>query len=423
MTADNTLRIRCAWQRDQIGPIDVVLSSVEEPERVVAGDPYSLDVEIIVWDLLAETSYDWSIRSSSEIVATGTLTTPPLPEGLAPVVTVEVDGPSSVERTLVSLSCDLGPAMFALDAQGRVRWYQEAGVPGLITGFDWTDRGTVAFLVGRSRATERRLSGEPVVDLSLGAGLQEVLHHSIVGRGDDLLALHADDVLYPDGNEYVIDGISRLTPDGSSSLWEISSILDPTSIESVGDPFYWGTFFPGAVDFAHANSIEVWEGDWLLSFKHIHAVVRVDPDDGHVVWWFSGSPQFQPIAGPRLALTSSAGISAAFEHQHHVNPTPWGTLLLVDNGLTGELSRVLEIAVDSTSGTADILRAWELGVDCPVQSSAFGLSDGTVLASCARTKEIFELDASGIRRRTELSCDAPRDPLSFTRAHPVPSLR
>jgi hypothetical protein len=106
-----------------------------------------------------------------------------------------------------------------------------------------------------------------------------------------------------------------------------------------GEVFYWATMFPGAVDFGHANSIEVWNGDWLLSLKHLDTVLLVDSEDGHVIWWMTGfldAPE-AIFSGPRLSLLSSAGLDPTFQHQHHANPSPWGT---PGRGLSRAVERV-----------------------------------------------------------------------------------
>jgi hypothetical protein len=420
---DNTLRLLCTYERDGTGPFEVQLTQEGEQSRLIAGDPAETALSVPVWDLLPETTYGWTLLDRGEVALQGELQTGAVPSYLAPQVDVLVDGPTSIDRVLLAFGCSVGPAMLVMDGQSRVRWYQEAESAGLITGFDWTDRSTVAALVGRTRAVEWDPAGNIQTDLARGAGLERALHHSVVGRGGQLLALDAEEVEYPDGNEYVVDGIVALSPEGGQRLWTTADVLDPQGLTSEGEVFYWGTLFPGAIDFGHANSIELWDGDWLLSLKHLDTVMRIDPDDGHVVWWltgFLGAPEAL-VSAPRLTLMSSAGLDPTFEHQHHANPSPWGTLLLVDNGEEGASTRVLELAIDGYAGTADVLRAWDLGVDCPVQSSAFGLPDGTVLATCARTRELFELDRSGIRRRVQLSCSDDRPSSSFVRAQPMPS--
>jgi hypothetical protein len=421
--SDNMLRLLCTYERDTTGPFEVQLSQEGESLRVIAGDPEATSLSILIWDLLEDTLYSWTLLDRGTVVLQGEVRTGLVPGDIAPVVNVLVDGPTSVDRVLLPFGCSVGPAMLVMDGQDRVRWYQEAGSAGLITGFDWTDRSTVSAIVGRTRAVEWDLTGAVQTEVVRGAGLERALHHAVVGRGGQLLALDAEAVLYPDGNEYVVDGIVELTAQGGQRLWSTADVLDPQGLTSEGELFYWSTLFPGAVDFGHANSIELWNGDWLLSLKHLDTVLRIDPDTGEVIWWLTGfldAPE-AIFGGQRLTLISSAGLDPTFQHQHHANPSPWGTLLLVDNGSEGASTRILDIAIDETAGTADVLRAWDLGVDCPVQSSAFGLPDGTVLATCARTREMFELDRTGIRRRVLLSCGDDQASLSFVRAQPISS--
>lgn len=420
----NLLRVVCLLDRDGPGPIAVRLTPEGGETLTLDGDPEARDVRIVALDLLGGTSYAWELDDRGTVVEAGTIVIEALPDLYRPLFTVTVDGPSSIDRVLFSLSCGLGATMYVSDAAGRIRWYQGLQSTGFVSGFDYTDWGTIVAMVARARILEWDLDGTVALDVGMGEGLERIPHHAVVGRQGRILALDTVPVAYPDGKDYLVDGVSVVDGQTSTHVWDIGGIVDPQGLPPVREQFYWAGAFPGAVDFAHENAIDVLpDGDWLISLKHLDTILRIDTA-GNVRWSLSGMPTAAVfVGGPALELRSSVGLDPTFQHPHNPNFSPWGTLLVVDNGSTSaEDTRVLELLVDEDLGVADVIRAWDLGVSCPVQSSAFGLPDGTILATCARTRELFELDDSGIRRRTEISCADDEAAGSFVRVQPVPRI-
>lgn len=418
---DNALRATCRWTRAEPGPIEVRLQDpTGQPPIVFTGDPDARDVTIGLWDLSGFTGYDWAIVDRGAVVDEGGLVTPTVPDAFQPVVDVVIDGATSVDRVLLPLSCADSRGLAVLDARMRTRWYEPLVFEGDVTGFGHTDQDTLVALVGRNRLLEWDVYGATRTNVSLGAGLDRVVHHAVATHGTELYALDTEPVPYPDGVSYLVDGVTAVTlgADAGAHVWDLGQVMDPTGLQST-EALYWLGQFGGAVDFAHENGIDVYpDGDWLLSFKVLDTIARIDRDTGAARWTLTGGDSAAVWDAPALALSGCCGLVPSFQHPHAPILTPSGSVLVVDNGDGLETTRVLELAVDEDALTAEVVAAWDLGVVCPVQSSAYPLPDGAILAACARTGELFELDASGIRRRVKLSCTNGGG-LTFTRAIPL----
>jgi Arylsulfotransferase (ASST) len=240
--------------------------------------------------------------------------------------------------------------------------------------------------------------------------------------GTSLYVLDAQTVRLGDGLDYIVDGVTRIDDGLGTHLWDTTQIVDPLGLPGLSSSPYWLGTFGSAIDFAHANAIDVQEdGSWVMSLKHLDAIARVNAD-GSLRWVISGEPSKATFYGPSIPLLAVKGLETSFQHPHSVGLSPSGTVLVFDNGdvVAGEpFSRVIELAVDEASLQAEIVGAWELGVVCPVQSSVYALPDGSLLAACAATKELFELDEAGIRRRSMLSCRDGAPGNSFVRVQPL----
>jgi hypothetical protein len=160
------------------------------------------------------------------------------------------------------------------------------------------------------------------------------------------------------------------------------------------DDMYWENVFGDAIDFSHANSVFVdADGDVLLSLKHLAALAKFrggpgTPGFGTLLWTAVGEPGSVIAAESDLVVTGQG--DATFQSQHDAHLAADGTLLLLDNGLQGDLARAARYALDEPGGSLALLEAWELGQSCPALGSTRELDDGHVLATCHATASVFE---------------------------------
>ncbi|MEQ1568026.1 MAG: aryl-sulfate sulfotransferase [Myxococcota bacterium] len=416
----NVIRLQCLTERDAVGPLEVRVTGGDWDEPVVfPGDPGAASQVVAVWDLLERTPYRWELVDRGEVVDAGEVETDALEPSLSPMLTPLIDAPSSAARTVFALTCSGGSALYAVDTLGRTRWYQDLSSRSYVSGFDVTDRGSVLAILGRVELGEWSFGGAET-RWPYPTAIPELVHHSVLGQGGETLILDAEARQYPDG-DYVVDGVTELADGEARHRWDVAEVVDPVGLTG-GDALYWASYFPGAIDFGHANSlVRTADGGLLLSFKHLGVILKLDPDD-QVEWWLPGRAPEVWFDAPLLSLGSSVGLDAAFEAQHHVTELPSGDLLVYDNGEDGALSRVIQLHPDLSALTADVVREWPIGLVCPVQSSAFLLDDGALLVACATAHQLLELDQAGVRRQVSVGCGDGGIGTSFVRAEPVVSL-
>ena len=148
------------------------------------------------------------------------------------------------------------------------------------------------------------------------------------------------------------------------------------------DPdFLWNDF---KRDYAHINSIQMIEGDIIVSLRGGSQVLRIDRSaksatnpGTSIVWQLGGTDKGEEFPDDRVFLTIEGDDEGMGEFcaQHQPTLTDAGTLVLFDNGggclsaWIGEspdrgdleqFSRVVEYAIDPVSGQASFIRQFRL---------------------------------------------------------------
>ena len=404
---DNLLRVICAHE----GAAAALTVDDGVEVRTFEGGPGT----VAAWNLPEDTMLALSLAVDGAAVWEGHLATGSLPETAALRFVEEVSGAPRAEHLLFSTGCEGGaPQIYVTDPDGAVRWYGSPGVTGGLTGIDHSGDG-VTLLAGRRWVRDLRWDGGIGLDAQRDLSSGVFLHHAVDVEGDRTAVLDTRTREWPDGNTYLDDGVAEVRDGQIVNVFRLGDHLDPQGRTAFAPAYWWGTF-PDAIDAFHVNAVDLLpEGGFLLSIKHFDAIVKVDAA-GEVAWAVTGST-FSPDLG---ALTlAKLDDDVSFEFPHHVNRAPWGNVLLFDNGRGLRPSTVLELAIDEEARTVRTVRRWPLGVPCPVQSSAYGLEDGTVVATCAGSREVFELDDGGIHRRVRVDC-ANGDPLGIlVRVQPI----
>jgi hypothetical protein len=144
-------------------------------------------------------------------------------------------------------------------------------------------------------------------------------------------------------------------------------------------------------DFDHPNSIDFGlDGNYILSFRNMGAIVKVNAQTGAIMWQLGGRlNQFQ-IRNDPLGF---------FSGQHSVRVLPNGHLLLMDNGLRHKpaMSRAVEYALDEKQKIATMV--WDYEPSPALLTTAFGsvqrLSNGNTLVGFGYLGQIHEVDAHG----------------------------
>lgn len=180
---------------------------------------------------------------------------------------------------------------------------------------------------------------------------------------------------FPDGNTYAIDGHDHVIVDDGHTLIGVYAAKTVSNIpalpgqsvfvtgtglqEIVGGAavFSWlSTDHPqlyacsargnayaanNGADYAHWNALAVdGDGDWLATFRHFDAVLKINRSSGAVRWVLGG-------ACDEFGLTSTQ----RFSSPHDARRAPDGRLTLFDVGAAGVLSRVAAFSLDETGKT------------------------------------------------------------------------
>ncbi len=139
--------------------------------------------------------------------------------------------------------------------------------------------------------------------------------------------------------------IEEFAPNGSL-VWSWSA-MDHISVAETGDIFrtpYITTFSP--TDPYHMNSVELDGDGYVVSFRHLNAVYRINRASGSIVWKLGGSARPESLAFVGDTYGNFSG-------QHDARILPDHTLALHDNGsLVGRPPRAARYSIDPVAKTA-----------------------------------------------------------------------
>jgi hypothetical protein len=112
----------------------------------------------------------------------------------------------------------------------------------------------------------------------------------------------------------------------------------------------WRSVNVGFFDPYHVNSIEDSGDGYIISFRHLDAVYKIDKATGNIVWKLGGVPRAESLQIVGDALNGTSG-------QHDARLLSDGTVSIHDNG-TGPLRqpRVIRYAIDATDKTATLVQ-------------------------------------------------------------------
>jgi len=165
----------------------------------------------------------------------------------------------------------------------------------------------------------------------------------------------------PGGPDTEVEGtiVQEITPQGQV-IWAWNS-FDHIAIDEMYPELL--TNLLGAVDYTHANSVEVdvLDGNIIVSFRTTSSILKINRQTGQVMWRLGG--KFNDFS-----YVNDSGFSA----QHDARRLPNGWLTLYDNGLYNPTpgSRPLAYQLDETQMTAT--KAWDFTPPQPLTAQGFG---------------------------------------------------
>jgi hypothetical protein len=114
------------------------------------------------------------------------------------------------------------------------------------------------------------------------------------------------------------------------------------------------------VDYAHINSVEIdpMDGDLVLSFRNLDAILKVRHTDGSIVW---------RLGGPNDSFATTAAQKTS--GQHYARFLPDGRLLVFDNGFGSSASRVVVYGLNQPALTLQSFASFPLNTFTGAQGS------------------------------------------------------
>jgi hypothetical protein len=363
-----------------------------------------------------ETRVDWTIHSPAGPLDSGTTRTGSLPSSIDLSLSGSLPGVG-----LLGLPVDCGnfisTYVLVIDPQlPNIVWYADM-VPGAlqrlsIIGATWETDG-VWTIAGRGEVRGVDWYGQDLGTFTHPDGLP--LHHDLLWREGALYALDASSSTLDD-TTYVLDGIVDLS--AGERVWSLADHVTPSG-GVVEGPSYWGASFgPEVVDWSHANTLAPDGDGWLVSLRHLDAVIRLNAA-GEIDWTL-GAPD-GPLGTDFMWQSEVPGAALDLRGQHHATRLPDGRILVFDNRAE-EPSRVIAVRLDGSVAT--ITDVWPMGIQCAIQGGAALLEDGTLVATCASSGTVVAFGPDGAETgRLTLDCPMTNRPSrGLIRAVPVQPL-
>jgi hypothetical protein len=232
-----------------------------------------------------------------------------------------------------------------------VWWYRSTNEP---RSFLFLPNSDIAW-IGSTTAEEHQLNGALVRTFSVDSLIGGIFDfHEIqqLPNGDYIIIADVTrggvDLTAYGGivNDSVIDNvIEEIAPNGAL-VWHWSAMDHISAAET--DPVWWSQYitnmFPA--DPYHMNSVEPDGNGFVVSFRHLDAVIRIDKASGNIVWKLGGTH------GP-VSLTFNGDTYGNFGGQHDARMLPDGTLTVHDNGTPqGRAPRAVRYSIDTVARTA-----------------------------------------------------------------------
>jgi hypothetical protein len=361
---------------------------------------------VSILGLAPSTAYKFSVEALADSGAVAgpslSLTTAALPADLTANVAITGTASSAFGYYLVS---GAGKYAIAFDGAGLLRWYR--GFSATTGETKMQQDGTFTAYVGTSTGSEA-VAGQYVRFTPDGA---EIASYSPVSPDP---TAPSSPTVYTDPHEMLITPVGegderihmmgytrmpRSATDSTPAAWHQLQRIEPDgSLEfqwRVSDHFTaddQGPEFAGVADIDHANAfvIDPADGNYVISFRHLDAIVKVDYDSGEIIWQLGGKKNQFTLVGDPLG---------GFQGQHSVRLLPGGHILIYDNGVghSPQESRAVEYALDTSAMTATMV--WQYRHSPPIFTLVTGsverLSNGNTLVAFAHVGVVDEVAPDG----------------------------
>ena len=295
-----------------------------------------------------------------------------------------------------SHSRDIPGYLFLINHEMEPVWYHE--IPRSVKVSHWTKHNT--FLTILSIDTTKFSSGKEIAEFDLKGnilfrtkvgqqegGLDKVIHHEVrYDNNDNIMALSfvvgKYDLSHLGGSmqERILgDGIIILDKKGNK-VWE-------WSVFEVENPLDYPDIMERRGDWLHANSLyQDKEGDFLVSFRNINQIWKIDGKTKQVLWKLGGENDDFNLPD-----------NLKFYGQHAVHINDRGELMLLDNGLNDSIPKVKSFMIDEEKMTAmpKINFAMPKAFYSASKGSAYLIDNKYVMFCASDKRKVYYFDLSG----------------------------
>ncbi|MES2063669.1 MAG: aryl-sulfate sulfotransferase [Bacteroidota bacterium] len=284
-------------------------------------------------------------------------------------------------------------SMVIINYKGDIVWYEPFKKGVKVT--NWTPQHTILSIIGAEKIpssggdeiVETNLAGKQVLHLQLGKGdMDKMVHHEVrYDNEGNIYALTFDKKVF---DLTKAKGLPRDTVHGDGivvfnkaghKIWEWSMLdhLDP-----LGDPL----ILKHKKDWVHANSLfKDTDGNFLISYRDLNQVWKVDYKTGKVLWKFGEGGDF-PLKDNELFYAQHA---VHFDDAHH--------LIMLDNGTKTGITRQITFKIDALNKRAKAISMITLpkAYFTTAKGNAYGI-DGNKMLFCLTDPRAFLItDKSG----------------------------
>jgi len=282
-----------------------------------------------------------------------------------------------------------------LDSKGDIVWYEPFQKGVKVS--HWTKDKTVICIVGPEKIPSS--GGDEIVEMGLDG---KVITHLKKGVGDMDKLVHHEVRKDEEGNIYAMtftkkiadlssvkgkvrdtingDGIVMFNKSGKK-IWEWS-VLD--HLDPLKDP----QILKNKKDWVHGNAVfRLENGDFLVSFRDLNQIWKVEYKTGKVLWKFGEKGDF------------SMKPDLIFHTQHYIHPTPEKNFMLLDNGDEAHITRAMIFDLDTLKMTADPVNVVTLPPDyyttAKGSAALFGKNKDKVLFCLTDPRSFLITDMKG----------------------------
>jgi len=357
------------------------------------------------------------------VVFQGAFSTPTLPAWIPRPIDIE-NNAAAYRDTWVAFGIDLFAGgvpvlgyIMLVDRAGQIRFVHEIANmfaenrPGPVEGLSVLENGDIVIANRHDLVAARQDGSEYVLfDIHLSEPLVFAAHHEFYIHEDE--PVYATILFNRKGvgvkcdlntptDDAVGDGIAEIGPDGRAiwrwSVFEHKDDFVPSEQNRAACVMMRGFWGPDSYDWTHANNVAPVPGEnaYLMSFRNISRVVKIDRETGDVQWQMGWDRDFEWIG-------DEPEEDRWFSMQHDSQVLPNGNILLFDNSncrynafcTGGPWSRALELEIDEINRT--VRQVWEHRVAfSPARGGVQRLPNGNTIINSGFGGDMYEVTPAG----------------------------